>query len=111
LSCFFLPLFLLLQNPLRKKLRRNRSFLVEEFYILVARKIIFEGNSLFIFGGFIRDYLIRGHLHSHMDLDVGFDSMLTPQETMESATKKLELLLRCPDWAPFLRVEGPERQG
>lgn len=30
-------------------------------------------TKLFVYGGFVRDFIIRGDAHAEMDLDIGFD--------------------------------------
>ena len=43
-------------------------------------------TKCFVYGGFIRDFVMRGDAHAEMDLDVGFDSgdILNPQQALRA---------------------------
>jgi len=65
-------------------------------------------TALFIYGGFIRDFLIKGETHGEMDLDVGFDAEfgkvagINPPTTVQAADLEWQRVIQ---WLAALGVQ------
>jgi len=80
-------------------------------YMAIAH-FITHHTQLFVFGGFIRDMLIRGHLHNELDLDVGFDTEFgkTSQSSPLSSNAADQEIQRIFQWASRQNIFVSGRQ-
>lgn len=55
--------------------------------LLLARGIVERSNSLWIYGGFLRDVVVRGDAHADSDMDVGIPTGGTAQAGMDEVAQ------------------------
>lgn len=70
------PRWALLQDPTiaSESILQSPTVADQGRNLLAMAHFVTHHTQLFIFGGFIRDYLVTGQVHNEMDLDVGFDT-------------------------------------